>query len=77
MSIPTMPKVASGYGPDHRVNIVKKVKVDGAWNFYPAVVESNGKLKDKVRIKGTVEVHPEGVYSNRETPGFAGVAVGV
>jgi hypothetical protein len=57
-----MTKVASGYGPDHRVNIVKKIKVDGAWNFYPAVVESNGKLKDKVRIKGTVEVHPEGAY---------------
>jgi hypothetical protein len=57
-----MTKVASGYGPDHRVNIVKKIKVDGAWNFYPAVVESNGKLKDKVRIKGTVEVDPEGAY---------------
>jgi hypothetical protein len=57
-----MTKVASGYGPDHRVNIVKKIKVDGTWNFYPAVVESNGKLKDKVRIKGTVEVHPEGAY---------------
>jgi hypothetical protein len=51
-----MPTVASGYGPAHRINIVKKVKVNGAWNFYPAVVESNGKLKDKVRIKGTVEV---------------------
>jgi hypothetical protein len=56
-----MPKVSSGYGSAHRVNIVKKIKVDGAWNFYPAVVESNGKLKDKVRIKGIVEVHPEGV----------------
>lgn len=42
----------SSYGSSQRVNIVKKVKVDGAWNFYLAVVESNGKLKDKVRIKG-------------------------
>ena len=39
-----MAKVVSSYGPSQRVNIVKKVKVDGAWNFYPAVVESNGKL---------------------------------
>jgi hypothetical protein len=57
-----MAKVVSSYGPTQRVNILKKIKVDGAWNFYPAVVESNGKLKDKVRIKGAVEVHPEGTY---------------
>jgi len=57
-----MTKVVSSYGPTQRVNILKKIKVDGAWNFYPAVVESNGKLKDKVRIKGAVEVHPEGTY---------------
>jgi hypothetical protein len=57
-----MTKVVSSYGPTQRVNILKKVKVDGAWNFYPAVVESNGKLKDKVRIKGAIEVHPEGTY---------------
>jgi hypothetical protein len=57
-----MTKVVSSYGPTQRVNILKKIKVDSAWNFYPAVVESNGKLKDKVRIKGAVEVHPEGTY---------------
>ncbi|HET9086618.1 MAG TPA: hypothetical protein VFN53_03770 [Acidobacteriaceae bacterium] len=45
-----------------RVNILKKVKVRAAWNFYPAVIESNGKLKDKVRVKGAIEVHPEGQY---------------
>ena len=44
-----MPRISSGYGPAHRVNIVKKVKVEGGWNFFPAVVEANGKLKDKVR----------------------------
>ena len=48
--------------PAHRVNIVKKVKVEGGWNFFPAVVETNGKLKDKVRVRGSVEVHPEGSY---------------
>ncbi|HEY4047549.1 MAG TPA: site-specific integrase, partial [Acidobacteriaceae bacterium] len=57
-----MPKRNFGYGPSGRVNILKKVKVGDAWSLYPAVVESNGKLKDKVRIKGIVEVHPEGQY---------------
>ncbi len=57
-----MPRVSSGYGPAHRVNIVKKVKVESGWNFFPAVVEPNGKLKDKVRVRGEIEVHPEGSY---------------
>ncbi len=52
----------TGYGPEHRVNIVKKAKVDGKWNFFPAVVESNGKLKDKIRVRGSIEVHTEGAY---------------
>jgi hypothetical protein len=43
-----------------RVNILKKVKVKGTWNFYPAVAEANGKLKDKVRVNGNIEVHVEG-----------------
>jgi hypothetical protein len=46
----------------HCVNIVKKVKVEDGWNFFPAVVETNGKLKDKVRVRGSVEVQPEGSY---------------
>jgi hypothetical protein len=50
-----MAKVVSSYGPTQRVNILKKIKVDGAWNFHPAVVESNGKLKDKINIKGAHE----------------------
>jgi integrase len=45
-----------------RVNILKKVKVDGQWKFCPAVLEANGRLKDKVRIDGNVETHGEGVY---------------
>src|SRR5580658_8404077 len=57
-----MPKKNPGYGAAGRVNILKKVKVNGAWGLYPAVVESNGKLKDKVRVKGAVEVHSEGQY---------------
>ena len=57
-----MMKKHSGYGPAHRVNILKKVSVNGKWNLFPAVVEPNGTLKNKVRIKGQIEVHPEGAY---------------
>ena len=45
-----------------RVNVLKKVKVNGAWKLCPAVVEANGKLRDRVKVNGHVEVHPEGVY---------------
>ncbi len=45
-----------------RVNVVKKVKVNGLWKFCSVVIESNGKLRDRVRINGHAEVHPEGVY---------------
>jgi integrase/recombinase XerD len=45
-----------------RANILKKVIVHGKWGLYPAVLEPNGRLKDKVRIKGEIEIHPEGTY---------------
>lgn len=45
-----------------RVNLIKKIKVGGAWRFAPVVPESNGRLKDKVRVNGAVEVHTEGAY---------------
>jgi integrase len=57
-----MSKRGNGYGPENRVNILKKVKVGITWNLFPAVVESNGKLRDKVRVRGKVEIHPEGFY---------------
>jgi len=56
-----MSKRGNGYG-NNRVNILKKVKVGKIWNLYPAVVEPNGKLRDKVLVRGRVEVHPEGCY---------------
>jgi hypothetical protein len=40
----------------------QKVKVGKNWNLYPAVVEPNGKLRDKVRVRGKVELHPEGYH---------------
>ncbi len=52
--VETMPKRNPGYGAAGRVNFLKKVKVGKTWNFYPAVVESNGKLTDKVRVKDAV-----------------------
>jgi hypothetical protein len=63
MQIPCLicPKTLA-YGPAHRVNIVKKFAVEGGWNVFPAVVETNGKLKDKVRVRGPVEVRPEGSH---------------
>lgn len=57
-----MSKRGNGYGIETRVNILKKVKVGKNWNLYPAVVEPNGKLRDKVRVRGKVEGHPEGYY---------------
>jgi len=57
-----MSKRGNGYGSEQRVNILKKVKIGKNWNLYPAVVEPNGKLRDKVRVRGKVELHPEGYY---------------
>jgi integrase len=57
-----MSKRGNGYGSENRVNILKKVKIGKTWNLYPAVVEPNGKLRDKVRVHGKVELHPEGYY---------------
>ena len=57
-----MSKRGNGYGSENRVNILKKVKIGTNWNLYPAVMEPNGKLRDKVRVHGKVEFHPAGYY---------------
>src|SRR5260370_15191552 len=57
-----MSKRGNAYGSENRVNILKKVKVGPNWNLYPAVVEPNGKLRDKVRVRGKVQLHAEGYY---------------
>jgi integrase/recombinase XerD len=57
-----MSKRGNGYGSENRVNILKKVKIGKNWNLYPAVVGPNGRLRDKVRVRGNVEAHPEGYY---------------
>jgi integrase/recombinase XerD len=50
--------------PDYadRVNLIKKIKTASGWRFAPVVPEANGRLKDRVRINGQIEVHPEGAY---------------
>ena len=45
-----------------RVNLIKKIKIGKDWRFAPVVPEANGRLKDKVRVNGQVEVHIEGSY---------------
>ena len=45
-----------------RGNLIKKIKIGKDWRFAPVVPEANGRLKDKVRINGEVEVHSEGSY---------------
>lgn len=40
----------------------KKVKVGANWNLYPAVVEPNGNLRDKVRVRCKVGVNLERYY---------------
>ncbi len=57
-----MSKRGNGYDSENRVNILKKVKIGKTWNLNPAVVEPNGKLRAKVRVRGKIEVHPEGYY---------------
>src|SRR6266478_2684863 len=45
-----------------RVNVIKRIKVNGKWPF-AAVVEKSGKIvRDHVWISGRDEHHPEGRY---------------
>src|SRR5260221_313137 len=49
-----MSRRGNAYGSENRVNILKKGKVGKNWNLYPAVVEPNGKLRDRGRVRGKV-----------------------
>lgn len=45
-----------------RVNVIKRIKVNGKWPFAP-VVERNGRIvRDHVWVSGREERHPEGRY---------------
>jgi integrase/recombinase XerD len=45
-----------------QVNVLKKVRTSRGWRLCPAVREANGRLRDRVRVGGRIEVHTEGVY---------------
>jgi integrase/recombinase XerD len=51
--------------PDYadRVNLIKKIKTANGWRFASVIPEANGRLKDRVRINGQLEVHPEAVLT--------------
>ncbi len=59
-----MPRNPHRNAPEYadRVNLIKKIKIGKDWRFAPVVPEANGRLKDKVRVNGQVEVHIEGSY---------------
>lgn len=63
--MPTLkPRSTPLNAPDYadRVNLIKKIKVENSWRFAPVVPEANGRLKDRVRVNGSIETHPEGAY---------------
>ena len=45
-----------------QVNVLKKVRTNRGWQLCPVVREANGRLRDRVRVTGRIEVHTEGVY---------------
>src|ERR1700690_3817002 len=59
-----MPRNPHRNAPEYadRVNLIKKIKINKDWRFAPVVPEANGRLKDKVRVNGEVEVHSEGSF---------------
>jgi hypothetical protein len=57
-----MPRTVDRASTGARVNVLKKVKTSTGWKLCPAVHEANGRLRDRVRVNGQIEVHGEGVY---------------
>jgi integrase/recombinase XerD len=57
-----MPRQVDNARPGACVNVLKKVRTNGGWKLCPVVRESNGRLRDRVRVNGRTEVHSEGVY---------------
>lgn len=45
-----------------QVNVLKKVRTSQGWRLCPVVREANGRLRNRVRVGGRIEVHVEGVY---------------
>jgi hypothetical protein len=48
--------------PPH-VSLIKQVKVNGKWKLATALFDRKGRVRrDRVRVKGQDEAHPEGSY---------------
>lgn len=45
-----------------RVNVIKRIKVNGKWPFAPVVLRNGRIVRDHVSISGRDEHHPEGRY---------------
>ncbi len=57
-----MPQLVDGAISKVHVTILKKVKTSGVWRLYPVLLAKNGRLTNKVSIRGTIEIHNEGNY---------------
>jgi hypothetical protein len=57
-----MPRTVDNARTGARVNVLKKVKTSTGWRLCPVVHEANGRLRDRVRVNGDIQIHPEGVY---------------
>lgn len=57
-----MPRRVDSSRRGAQVNVLKKVRTSQGWRLCPAVRETNGRLRDRVRVGGRIEVHAEGVY---------------
>ena len=57
-----MPRRVDSSRRGAQVNVLKKVRTSQGWRLCAVVRETNGRLRDRVRVGGRIEVHTEGVY---------------
>ena len=57
-----MPRPVDSVRRGAQVNVLKKVRTSQGWRLCPVVREANGRLRDRARVGGRIEVHTEGVY---------------
>jgi len=52
-----MPRTVDNARTGARVNVLKKVKTSTGWRLCPVVHEANGRLRDRVRVNGDIQIH--------------------
>ncbi len=60
-TIPPIPRRVDSSRRGVQVNVLKKVRTSQGWRLCPVVREANGRLRDRARVGGRIEVHAEGV----------------